>query len=556
MQRRFVTVFCLMVTLTVLAFSTQPGLSQGANGGTCPALVKQALEAIGPNCGSLSRNTACYGFNKVGATFSQAVADDFFTKPSDQAGLSTVASISTAPLDTQLNEWGVAVMSVQANIPDSLPGQAVRFILLGNSQIENAVAPPSAEATPEPITVTVATSANVRSGPTRNSNVVGGAPVGTQLTADGISDDGGWIRVVLSNSIVGWISKDLVTSDGDISSLPVVNSVPQTPMQAFRLKSDVTGLSCADAPSLLMVQGPKNVKIQITANGVDVQLGSTLIFKTTDDKKFQIGTIDGTGRIGNLVIPAGYMTEAGLGDDGDVNGRFGPVLPIPKSELDQLQILEDISPDVLNYKVNVPDRVVPLAPRPTPVPTSTTPTNNNTTGGNADCSNFKATSPLDGLAYGVNTFYWDPAPGATSYRLNVVGFGTIDSSSTNVTYDLFDAGQQFQMSWFVQALVNGQVACTTPTVTVAREASPPPFTASWACGPAADQVTVSYQNVPPGANAVAIQIYSLEITDTKPVPPRSGSATYSKFFGGGGNVTASNGQRIDLPDISCRGANG
>jgi hypothetical protein len=152
----------------------------------------------------------------------------------------------------------------------------------------------------------------------------------------------------------------------------------------------------------------------------------------------------------------------------------------------------------------------------------------------------------------VNTFYWDPAPGATSYRLNVVNFGTIDSSSTNVTYDLFEAGQQFQMSWFVQALVDGQVACTTQTVTVPREASPPPFSASWQCGPGADQVTVTYQNVPPGSKAVSIEIYSLEIVDTKPVPPRSGSATYGNFFGGGGNVTASGGQRIDLPDISCR----
>src|SRR5437870_2320394 len=109
MQRRFVTLLCLLITLTVLAFSTERGLTQAANDASCPTLVKQALADIGSNCGGLGRNTTCYGFNKVGATFSQAVADDFFTKPSDQATLSTVASLSTAPLDTQLNQWGVAV---------------------------------------------------------------------------------------------------------------------------------------------------------------------------------------------------------------------------------------------------------------------------------------------------------------------------------------------------------------------------------------------------------------------------------------------------------------
>ncbi len=548
MQRRFLTFLCLFITLMVLAFSTQRGFTQDSDNSSCPSLVKQALEALGPNCGGLGRNTACYGFNKVGATFSEAVADDFFTKPSDQAGLSTVASLSTAPLDTKLNEWGVAVMAVQANIPDSLPGQAVRFILLGNAEMENAVLPLSTQATPQPITVKVTTGSNIRSGPTRNANVIGSAPANTELMADGLSEDTQWVRVAYSESVVGWISRNLVTGDANINSLPVVNGVPQTPMQAFRLKTGVSGLSCADAPSLLLVQGPKNVKIQITANGVDVQIGSTLVFQTTDKKTFKIATIDGTGRVGNLVIPAGFMTEAPLGDDGEVNGRFGAVLPIPKAELDQLQILEDIPSDTLNYPVNVPNNVAVIAPRPTAVPTSTTPTN---TIGNADCTNFKATSPLDGLAYGMNTFYWDPAPGATSYRFNVVGFGTKDSSSTNVTYDLFEAGQQFQMSWFVQALVNGEVTCTTQTVTVPREAAPPPFSASWQCGPGAQDVTVTYQNVPPGSNSVAIEIYALEIRNDYPVPPRSGSQTFKNFYSSGGRVVASGGQTIDLPNLTC-----
>ena len=548
MPRRFATLLCLAITLTVLAFSTQRGFTQDTSGGSCPTLVKQALEALGPNCSGLGRNNACYGYNKVGATFSDVVADDFFTKPSDQAGLSTVASLSTAPLDTTLNEWGVAVMSVQANIPDSLPGQSVRFILLGNAEMQNAVLPPGAEATAQPVTINVTTSANIRSGPTRNANVIGSAPAGTDLIADGISEDGEWLRVTLNTNIVGWINASLVNSDADFTALPVANGVAQTPMQAFRLKTGVAGLSCSDAPSLLMVQGPKDVKIQITANGVDVQLGSTLVFQTTDKNTFQIATIDGTGRVGNVVIPAGFMTEAPLGDDGDVNGRFGTVLPIPKAELDQLQVLENIPLDTLNYRVNVQNNVSTIAPRPTAVPTTTSSGN---TSGVVNCAPFKATSPLDGLSYGVNTFYWDAAPGATTYRLNVVGLGTIDSSSTNVTYDLFNAGQQFQMSWFVQALLNGQVACTTQTVTVPREAQPPPFSASWRCTSNPGEAVVNYDNVPPGSNSVAIEIYTLELRQEYPVPPRSGSKTFTGVTTSGGRVTASNGQAIDLPTITC-----
>lgn len=111
MNRRFLTVFCMLLTLSALAFSTQRGFTQDTTSEACPTVVKAALEAIGPNCGGIARNTACYGFNKVGATFFEAVADDFFIKPADQAQLSMVSSLTTAPLDEELQEWGVLTMT-------------------------------------------------------------------------------------------------------------------------------------------------------------------------------------------------------------------------------------------------------------------------------------------------------------------------------------------------------------------------------------------------------------------------------------------------------------
>src|SRR5690554_4172584 len=51
----------------------------------CPPLVVQALEEVGNNCSDLSKNSACYGFNRVEATFTQVVEDDFFSRPADIA---------------------------------------------------------------------------------------------------------------------------------------------------------------------------------------------------------------------------------------------------------------------------------------------------------------------------------------------------------------------------------------------------------------------------------------------------------------------------------------
>ncbi|MEZ4667103.1 MAG: hypothetical protein R3E39_04155 [Anaerolineae bacterium] len=100
------TVLCIALAAAVLVLMPQPAATQDSDS-TCPALVKQALTELGDNCSGLDRNAACYGYNRVGATFVEAVADDFFTVPSDQANLVSLASLQTAPLDETLQEWGL-----------------------------------------------------------------------------------------------------------------------------------------------------------------------------------------------------------------------------------------------------------------------------------------------------------------------------------------------------------------------------------------------------------------------------------------------------------------
>ena len=138
----------------------------------CPALVSRALAEVGTNCDSLDRNSACYGFDQVDTAFAEAVAEDYFTVPADVSELATIQSIQTAPLNLENETWGVAVMNVQANVPNTLPGQAVTFILLGDAQVENAVAPEDIVEY-EAFTVVPNSRANVRSGAGTNNNVLG-----------------------------------------------------------------------------------------------------------------------------------------------------------------------------------------------------------------------------------------------------------------------------------------------------------------------------------------------------------------------------------------------
>ncbi|MBI1277293.1 MAG: hypothetical protein GC179_04110 [Anaerolineaceae bacterium] len=573
MQRQLVTILCFAVTLVGLAFSPQRGFTQGT-GGNCPALVTQALEAVGNSCGGLERNSVCYGFNRVNAAFSGEVADNFFSKPSDQSALKLLQSIDTVALNEQLKEWGVAVMSVQANIPDTLPGKAVSFILLGDVSVDNAVpADQAVSPAADPIGLTTKNESNIRSLPTTNSNVIGSVGTGSVLSADAINPTKDWLRVVFNDKAPGWINRSLVTSEGDLDSLPVFSSDSKTPMQAFYFKTGIGAPSCNSAPDALVVQGPDRVAVDITANGANIRIGSTIALRTIEGNKMQVITIHGEANVNGVIIPVGFTSTVQLSEDGKtVVGVPSEPRPLTQEELDELTWLEGIPTDVLNYPIDVPDKEF-VEPTITPVPSG----NSAGTQGSTqpvtfvNCNGFKATSPLDGLNYGMNTFYWDPAPGATSYRINVQGAGSkeIDASSTNANFDISSAGFDPQMTWSVDALYNGVVVCSTPSVTIPRQwsappppANPPPpvFSASWMCG--FGDFTVNYSGLPSGTTSVTINFSSNGAEPdpyppvTVSVPPTTGNLTIATYSSGfdlyGGSVVANpSGAAVGLPDLSC-----
>src|SRR4029079_2373272 len=130
---------------------------------------------VGNNCADLEHNSACYGFNKLTASFNQSVDPNFFTRPSDRSDLATLQTIQTAPLDWGLGQWGIAVMNVQANVPDTLPGQAVTFLLMGDTQVENAVAA-SESSSSGPATAITQKDASLQSEANAESSSIGQIP--------------------------------------------------------------------------------------------------------------------------------------------------------------------------------------------------------------------------------------------------------------------------------------------------------------------------------------------------------------------------------------------
>jgi hypothetical protein len=486
MRAKYIVSFVLPALLLVGSVT----LLAQTDAGLCPALVEQALGDLGPNCDALDRNSACYGFNRVDATFVEAQAADFFSNPADRTALTALDTIATAPLDTAQERWGIAVLNVQANVPNTLPGQAVVFLLMGDTQVHNAVAPQDALQLADPIVVTTLTAANVRSSPSTAANVVGSLSAGATLPADGVSPDEDWLRVLFESG-AGWVNRQLVA--GDASSLPVISRDSRTPMQAFTFRTGFGAPTCAESPpSLLLIQGPDKVAVDLTANGADIQIGSTIVLWLLADNRMQLVVVNGSAHVGDLTVPAGFTLFAPLGEDGEVEdeGDWTGFRALTPDELALLLPLQFIPENLLHYPIIVPTQ--------TDIAAFLASLNASQQGGGAgaisgpaagqvDCLALAATSPLGGMAYGANTFYWTAAQGATSYRVNVydengalVASGDANAPNTSLTLDVL-GGAGFSYSWEVSALVDGQLACTTARVNMQRSAAPPPPELATSC---------------------------------------------------------------------------
>jgi hypothetical protein len=361
----------LPMSLLLLLLSVSTVLAQL----TCPQLVEQALAAVDQNCAGIGRNEACYGYNRVEASFSAEIVEGFFSQPADLASVVDLQTIRTAPLDLANDQWGVAVMSLQANMPNTLPGQNVTFILIGDTEVENAVAAED-RFTPSDgvqVTVTYPQGAALRSGPGDNFNVIFPVTAGTQLSADGLSADGAWVRTAYNDRPV-WARRTTLADDPAIATLPTLTDELRTPMQAFYLRTGIGQPACEEVPDdILLVQGPEDIEIELTVNGANVSLGSSGAFRVVDvngqpflevvvfDGEFIIEGKDGAP---DTVVTPGQRSLMCLGDqnsrglDGQANDLIVTCEPSAPEKIDVSEftgdwcVLEDVPSSILNYGLN------------------------------------------------------------------------------------------------------------------------------------------------------------------------------------------------------------
>jgi hypothetical protein len=294
----------------------------------CPIAVEEILVAVGDICEDTGRNQVCYGNLEISATGRTNAFQ--LNDVGDIANLADMQSLALSPLHGDAGVWGVALMQLQANLPDTLPGQNVTMIAFGDVTLENAINAPIE------FSATLSSNGRTRSTPTTATgdlNVLTAITSGTSIEVLGRNASGDWLLIRLPEASItgagyGWISTQVLSIAGDRMALNVfpndvlanVSPAPTTPMSAFYLKTGIGETNCAEMPpDGVLIQTPAGAgRVQMTVNNVQMSFGSTVFLKTFENL-LMVTVIEGTAILTSLgetrFIPAGAEAYIEMNED-------------------------------------------------------------------------------------------------------------------------------------------------------------------------------------------------------------------------------------------------
>jgi len=342
----------LMISATAVA---------AAQDASCPTIVRTALAATDEACAGTGRNEACYGNINLEAQPQPGVSDFTFTAPGDLVSVAGIQTLTLKPLDLQTDVWGVALMKLQANLPDTLPGQNVTFLLFGDVEIQNAVSSNVEGGGESAGGVTLAVTVSmmvplIESFDGSSTAMPKMLNAGTTATADGYFAMADMIHVVLEDESQGYLPASMVQVNGDVNTLPAIDPtgmLSQTdveaapllaPMQAFYFKSGVDDAPCEEAPdSGILIQTPEGAgKIDLVVNDAKVTLGSTGYFQAQPGDEMTIAVVEGEGTVesaGRMVtIPAGTLARVPVDDNLRASGAPSDPEPYDPADLSALPV--------------------------------------------------------------------------------------------------------------------------------------------------------------------------------------------------------------------------
>lgn len=243
-HRRFVSIIAIGILLT---FGSALAQIQ-----RCADIVQKAFASVDQFCEQTSRNEACYGNISMEVEPQPTVTDFNFSQTGDIESVGEILSMHLDGMDELKGVWGLALMRVQASLPDSLPGQNATIILFGDVEIEQHA------------------------------------------------------------------------------------EITENPMQAFYLQTGLGHPRCSEVPQHgLLIQTPEGAReVAFNINGLDIVLGSTVLFQASVEEGMTITPIEGSAVVEmdgkQYPVVAGTQIHIPLNENLEATGT--PSLPASYTE--------------------------------------------------------------------------------------------------------------------------------------------------------------------------------------------------------------------------------
>jgi hypothetical protein len=352
----------ILVVMVITPLAVLPGDT------VCTDLVAEALAATNLVCESAGRNSACYGHPELSAQPQDGIQAFDFDSVGDVVNVSEVNSLRLSALDVDAELWGVALLKLQANIPDENP-ENLSLLLFGDVQVRNLIETPVLLSG----RLNSTGNANIRREPSNQGFVIGTLAEDTELVLRGRSLDDNWIYVDLPGSLDqrGWIARDLIRSEDDLSKLRVVRPglTQYGPMQAFYLRTGPRQSTCAEASNDgVLIQTPEGVaEIRLWINEVKIRLGSTAFIQAQSGSGMVVKALEGAARVEALGVE--QVAVEGQAITVPLNENLLPAAPPAPATPYQSNDVSALPVESLDRPITLVPTVITETPSATTTPT-------------------------------------------------------------------------------------------------------------------------------------------------------------------------------------------
>lgn len=281
----------------------------------CPVIVRTALDLTRTNCDGTALNEACYGHILLDAQARPDVEAFQFDQPGDIVDLLEVESMRLSAMDTQLGQWGVLLMEVEAEVrrlTESLTDDAatpasdeptlldVQMLLFGDVQLNDAN---------RFIQLVASEETSIYLQPDEDSGDIGTLDEGARIIANARLADSDWLRVRFSDAVtgLGWVrATDFVPNENiqyleeltpdEAGTIPEDARARFGPMQAFTIQTGRDDAPCAEAPnSGLLIQTPEGAAaVSLWLDEVVIQMDATAFVQATPGGDLTIDVLEGS----------------------------------------------------------------------------------------------------------------------------------------------------------------------------------------------------------------------------------------------------------------------